>query len=243
MANYFMRGSAVVQAGAERSREETVFVDQMYRLYIHNKANTIQFSGYTPEDFNLSLSSPWSSPFAALSLSDSGNATAQSIGSTAKFAGYSTMHKLATARVWDAPQYLTLELPIFLDAYHDTTDEVMRPMLELLSMAAPDEIGGLLIPPGPKPVKEVLNAATEMTGLGTGEEFDSNEAFTVRLGTWFAMEPAVITNVSANGDAAYEDETGNLISADFMITVESYFAVTRKDLLKWLLPLSRGGKK
>lgn len=240
MGNYFMRGAATVPAGAARSRDDMTHVDKMYRLHIYNAAGTIKFTGYIPEDFNFSLASTWSSPMAALSMSDSSNATAAAIGATAKFAGGSTMHKLATARVWDAPQYLTLELPIFLDAYHSTEEEVIGPMVQLLSMAAPDEIGGLLIPPGPAPAKEVLNAVMEMAsdavGTRIGSEFDSQESFTVRLGNFFAMSPAIITNVSGSGDSAFEDGSGNPISADFMLTVESYFAVTRKDLLKWFQP-------
>ena len=47
------------------------------------------------------------------------------------------------------------------------------------------------------------------------------------------MSPAIITNVSASGDSAFEDATGNPISADFMLTIESYFAVTRRDLAQW----------
>lgn len=244
MANYFMRGAATVPAGAARSRDDMTHVEEMYRLHIHNAAGTIKFTGYVPEDFNFSLASTWSSPLAALSMSDSTNSTAQAVGATVKFAGGSTMHKLASARVWDAPQYLTLELPIFLDAYHSTDEEVIGPMVQLLSMAAPDEVNGLLIPPGPAPAKEVLNAAMDMASeaIGTrlGSEFESKESFTVRLGSFFAMSPAIITNVSGSGDSAFEDVSGNPISADFMLTVESYFAVTRKDLLKWFKPKLTG---
>lgn len=244
MANYFMRGAATVAAGAARGRDDMVHVDRMYQLHLHNKAGTVKFSGYVPEDFNISLASNWSAPFGNMSMGDAQSGTAQALNATVKFAGASTIHKLASARVWDSPQYLTLELPIFLDAYHSTQEEVMDPMVQLLSMAAPDEVGGLLIPPGPAPAKEVLNAAMNMvsdtTGIAHDKEFDSQEAFTVRLGTFFAMTPAIITNVSASGDCAFEDITGKPIAADFMVTVESYFAVTRKDLQAWFNPQSLG---
>lgn len=246
MANYFMRGAATVAAGAARGRDAMVHVDKMYQLHIHNKAGTVKFSGYVPEDFNISLASNWVAPFAGMGLSDVPGANNRAVGvdRTLKFSGYSSLHKLVSARVWESPQYLTLELPIFLDAYHSTQEEVMDPMVQLLSMAAPDEIGGLLIPPGPAPAKEVLNAAmnavTDVTGVGHAQEFDSQEAFTVRLGTFFAMSPAIITNVSASGDCAFEDSTGHPIAADFMVTVESYFAVTRKDLQAWFNPQTLG---
>lgn len=244
MANYFMRGAATVAAGQARGRSDMVHVDKMYQLHIHNKAGTVKFSGYVPEDFNISLASNWASPFGGVSLADVPNNRAQNANKALKFAGYSSIHKLASARVWDSPQYLTLELPIFLDAYHSTQEEVMDPMVQLLSMAAPDEWMGFFVPPGPAPAKEVLNAAvdtlTEAVGVTATNEFNLEEAFTVRLGTFFAMTPAIITNVSASGDCAFEDSTGHPIAADFMVTVESYFAVTRKDLQAWFNPQALG---
>lgn len=235
MANYFIKGAATVPSGAPRSRDDVVHVSDMYRLYIQNKSNTVKFSGYVPEDFNFSLSSPWSSPFAGMSLAEAGG-NSNALSKTIKFAGASSIHKLASARVWDSPQYLTLELPIFLDAYHSAEEEVVEPMVQLLCMAAPSEVGGILIPPGPIPAYEVIDAVMGGLQQYTGrenKEFESGEAFTVKLGSFFSMSPAVITNVSGSGDCAFEDVNGKPISADFMISVESYFAVTRSDLYEW----------
>lgn len=245
MANYLVGSGAgggslnlgLNLGGLPPSREDTLHVDNMYRIKIYNSANTIAFSGYVPEDFNFSLTSNWSAPFEGISLTDAKDPDVVAVGRALKFGGLSSQHKLLTARVWDSPGYFTLELPIFLDAYHDTEIEVMRPMVQLLSMAAADESdSGFLIPPGPVPAIEVLNAVTSLIGrdpTAGGVQFDSKEAFTVQLGKFFKMSPAIITNVSASGDSAFEDETGNPISADFMLTIESYFAVTRRDLAQW----------
>lgn len=225
-------------------------VDEMYRVHIYNKSGTIRFSGYVPEEFNFSLQSSWMSPFESMGLADMAGATGNekaalaggAVDGAMKFAGLSTLNKLATARVWGAPSFFSLELPIFLDAYSSTEAEVLLPMLQLLCMAAPYETNGMfLVPPGPKPSKEVLNAISQTVSSSLSDagmdvklpEFDDNEAFTVQIGTFFAMSPAVITSVSGNGDSAFEDESGKPISADMMLTVESYFACTRNDLYKW----------
>lgn len=246
MANYLIKGSGAAAPAPTRSREDVMHVDDMYRVHIYNKSGSIKFSGYVPEEFNFSLQSSWVSPFEGM---DAAGATeflgggagavtkAEFAGRAAKFAGLSTQNRLTTARVWGAPSYFSLELPIFLDAYSSTEAEVLLPMLQLLCMAAPYEtIGKFLVPPGPQPSKEVLSAVSQMVGESTGmalPEFDSSEAFTIQIGTFFAMSPAIITNVSGNGDSAFEDASGRPISADMMLTVESYFACTRNDLYKW----------
>ena len=247
--NYLMRGTSSVQVGDSRSREETVYVDDMYKLFIYNGSGSVKFTGYVPENFNFGLQSTWSSPFEGKTLGDSSSSLAQTTNKVLRFSGLSSLHKITTARVWEAPAYLTLELPIFLDAYSSTEQEVILPMLNMLCMVAPDDIAGVLVPPGPVPSKEFMNAVVNtgndlLAGWGTGKEiktnFDSSESFTVKLGNFFTMTPALITSVSGAGDASFEDATGKPISADFMLTVESYFAVTRQDLHDWFgVPLTQ----
>lgn len=245
MANYLTKGTGAAAPAPARAREDVMHVDEMYRVHIYNKSGTIKFSGYVPEEFNFSLQSSWVAPFESMGLTEAADATGRADLSTrgtaidraVKFAGLSTLNKLATARVWGAPSFFSLELPIFLDAYSSTESEVLLPMLQLLCMAAPYETTAqFLVPPGPQPSKEVLNAVSQMAGDYTGmalPEFNSDEAFTIQIGTFFSMSPAIISNVSGNGDSAFEDGTGRPISADMMLTVESYFACTRNDLYKW----------
>ena len=243
--NYLMKGSSSVQVGEARSRDETVFVSDMYKLFIYNGSGTVKFSGYVPENFNFGLQSTWSSPFEGKTLADTPQgklqARAQVLDKVLRFSGLSSLHKVTTARVWEAPAYMTMELPIFLDAYSSTEKEVILPMLNMLCMVTPDDVGGVLVPPGPVPGKEFMNLMVQSandvavaTGMPTMDtSFESSESFTVKLGNFFTMSPAIIKSVSGAGDASFEDETGKPISADFMLTVESYFAVTRQDLHKW----------
>lgn len=160
-----------------------------------------------------------------------------------KFSGYNSYHKLMSAQVWDAPGYLTLELPIFLDGYEDTMEDVVLPLTQALKLSAPSEQGGLLIPPGPSPAGEVLNnvksslASTSNSVLGTNFStdplFDLRESFTVTVGNFFSMSPAIIEGVSMSTENVMDAKQGKPVSADVMISVKSYFAVTREDIDKW----------
>ena len=266
MANYLMPadGGQATAVGATRSRDDVISVDNMYRVKIYNKSGTIKFTGFIPPDFSFSLSSQWDAPFANTTLADlaekGGNALAsvggaagaagQFIGNTAqaadkalRFAGASSMHKLASARVWGGPSYLSIDLPIFVDAYSDTKTEVVDTTINLLSLCAPSENGGLLLPPGPSPLKSVSMETLTMAASGQGADaanaaignvLEDSEAFFVDIGNFFSMSPCVIDSVNANFDNVWEDGTGNPISVDFILQVSSYFAVTREDLRKWL---------
>lgn len=266
MANYLMPadGGQATPGGASRSRDDIISVDNMYRVKIYNKSGTIKFTGFIPPDFSFSLSSSWDAPFGNTSVLDlaekGGNAlstvggkwgaagafvgnNAQTMDKALKFAGASSMHKLASARVWGGPSYLQIDLPIFVDAYSDTKSEVVETTINLLSLCAPSENGGLLMPPGPSPLKSVSMETLTLAAGGQGADaanaaignvLEDSEAFFVDIGNFFSMSPCVIDNVNANFDNVWEDGTGNPISVDFILQVSSYFAVTREDLRKWL---------
>lgn len=226
-------------------------VHPMYKLKIYNMKRTIEFSGYVPEDFSMAIASDWNSPFTDTSLLSKFGNTGENVDKALKFAGASSMHKLWSARVWAAPQYFSLDLPIMLNAESNTKREVVEPIIDLLSLAAPSEsVGGMLVPPGPSPalaigekfgqiINDTINSATGGNGV-TGQPdgivsklLEDGEAFAVEIGTFFRAYPMVITSVNANFDNLFEHGTGNPINADFNLTVESYFALTREDLLRW----------
>lgn len=258
-------------------------VDPMYQLHIHNKSKSVSFSGFVPEDFSIGLSADWSSPFADTSLLSDGSAMASQIiqqraaagsrlaqrfagsaqdfarrsgymNSALKFAGASTLNKLWTARVWTAPSYLTLDLPILINATKNTATEVIEPTVRLLSLCAPSEgPGGMLNPPGPSPAMAIADKLAQVAsdtkdsvtggdGVTTTENslskaaqsvLNDQESFTVEIGTFFRGTPMIVTNVTSNFDNMFEHGTGNPINVDFVLTVESYFAITREDLIRW----------
>lgn len=246
MANYLMpdTGQAVVQPSDVRSRGDVISVNDMYKLRIYNASKTIEFSGYIPPDFSISLQAAWTAPYGDTSLGEKAqekipgaSGAINSIQRTINFGGASSILKVMSAKRWTQPSYLQLDLPIFLDAYSDSKKEVVENLVRLLSLCAPSEsAGGLLIAPGPSPFKQVANEAVNQYDRVTGQssaEFDDPEAFTVDIGNFFSMKPAVVDSVGANFDNVFEDKTGNPISCDFVLQVTSYFAVTREDLMKW----------
>ena len=261
MANYLMPsdGEAATTPGVARGRDDIISVDNMYRVKIYNKSGSIKFSGFIPPDFSFSLASAWSAPFGDTTMADwaekGGNAlggvggnrvldavgsagrfignNAQSANRAMKFSGASTMNKMLSAKLWGGPSYLEINLPIFIDAYYDTREEVVATTVNLLGLCAPTDIGaGVLIPPGPSPFKQTTNEAADSVGQNTN--LDDAEAFTVDIGNFFTMGPCVVDSVNANFDNVWEDGSGNPISVDFILQVSSYFAVTREDLKKWL---------
>lgn len=227
-------------------------VDPMYMVKIYNTKKSIEFTGYVPEDFSIGLSANWTSKYADTPLSSMGNTKkGEILEASANFAGFTTLNKLWTARTWSSPSFLALDLPILLNAYSNTSTEIVKPLVTLLSLCAPSEgAGGILVPPGPSPALAIFEKAGQIVndtgsmitgGSGVTGNTDSEvgklladgEAFTVEIGTFFKAYPMIVTNVNSNFDNIFEDGTGNPINVDFILTVESYFAITREDLIRW----------
>lgn len=247
MANYLMpsSGTSPVTPTETLSRADIISVNDMYKLRIHNKAKSIEFTGFIPPDFSFSLSSAWSAPYADTTLLDKASGLPGKYGELAnaankgvKLGGGSTFSKLGSAKNWSGPSYLSIDLPIFIDAYSDTKTEVVANIVQLLSLCAPNEKGTMLIPPGPNPLKQVSQQANDSINTLTGSNMQSgiedDESFYVEIGNFFTMSPCVVDSVTANFDNVWEDGTGNPISVDFVLSISSYFAVTREDLKKWL---------
>lgn len=239
MANYLVpAGNALPVSSESRSRDDIMYVNDMHRLKIYNKSGTIAFSGFVPTDFSISLSASWEAPFGGTSIADlvgkvapGAGAAASTVQSGMKMMGASGLMKAMSAQVWQSPSYFSLDLPVFLDAYTDTKREVIDNTIKLLSLVTPEEsVGGYLIPPGPIPLKAVLG---DITGSA---DFDDKEAFTVDIGKFLSVGPCVVKNVVSQFESTLEDGTGNPMACDFILQVSSYFACTRKDLIKWFNP-------
>lgn len=254
MANYLMKsdGAAAAAPAAGSSKENFIDVDNMYKLRLYNKSGTIAFTGYIPPDFSFSLASNWVSPFMDTTLNnvaqDGIKHVVKGVGAVGArrgdilqagmtLGGGSTFMKALSAKKWAGPSFFEIDLPIFVDAYTDTKKEVVDNIIALLSLCAPSEKGGLIIPPGPRPIDQiagsVINSTNQMFDTNYQNPTDDAESFIVELGNFFKMDSAVIDSVSANFDNVWEDGSGNPISVDFVLHVSSYFAVTREDIRKW----------
>lgn len=261
MSNYLMKstGAQAIKPTELLSREDIINVDSMYKVRIHNKSNSIAFTGFIPPDFSFSLASNWTNPYADTTLNDVAqkgigmrkneteaqiarnaqlSSRADIIQRAATMGGASSFVKMFSAKKWAGPSYLSIDLPIFLDAYSNSRDEVVKNIIGLLSMCAPSEKLGILVPPGPIPINQLADSAIQSINQAAGSSIvnpaDDAESFTVDIGNFFSMSPCVVDSVSANFDNVWEDGTGNPISVDFVLQISSYFAVTREDLAKWL---------
>lgn len=253
MSNYLMKsdGAARVAPAATSSKENFIDVDNMYKLRLYNKSQTIKFVGYIPPDFSFALDSNWVAPYTETTLNnvaqdgikhifkgvgDKGTRTGDILQSGMTLGGGSTFMKAASAKKWAGPSFFGIDLPIFVDAYTDTKTEVIDNIIALLSLCAPSEKAGLIIPPGPRPIDQiagsVIDSANQL-GANIQNPVDDEESFIVEIGNFFKMDSCVVENVSANFDNVWEDGTGNPISVDFVLRVSSYFAVTREDIRKW----------
>lgn len=242
MANYLMPALDILPdlgGGASRSKSELMSVDPMYKIKIYNKSGTVKFSGYVPPNFSISLAANWNAPYADTSMAEvlaekTGNSTISKISTGIKLGGGSTVTKLSSGHVWTGPSYLVLDLPILLDAYTSTKEEVVDPLVQLLSLCAPSETAlGLLIPPGPAPAAATAGAALNSVGIESPGILEDSESFTVEIGNFLRISPVIVKSATASFDNVWEDGSGNPISVDFVLSISSYFAVSREDLQKW----------
>lgn len=96
--------------------------------------------------------------------------------------------------------------------------------------------------------KTFINAASSITNnkflagpLDNAKDWETklnnamlNKAFTLNIGTFWKMFPAVVSNVTSNFSSAFEHGTGHPISVEFNIQVESYFTPTKFDFENWI---------
>lgn len=250
MANYLTPANArPVQLGDVRSKNDVQHVEKMYKTRIYNRpglAGGISISGYTDDDFAISIMANWEEPLAG--LSDVGGTVGNFIGG-APGAAVAGGFKLSgrnsniggSAKVWQGGTSLMFELPMKISAYDDTSKEIMTPLKRVLKLCTPYlATGGALVAPGPTPVDFAGVIGTNVTGSAQQWEAAlqkalSKSAFYLEIGTFFKMFPCVITNVSANFNGMFEEGTGFPTSVDLNMTVESYLTPTSYDIDNWVL--------
>lgn len=286
MANYLTTASSRPSATSQSfsSDAPNQAADPMYRVQLYNTkgrggatgADALFIAGNLYENFAINVSSEWETSFSQIVdnvMTGGISKMAESIGGdmaaqALRASGY-TNHILGSARNWGGSTHLTFDLPLRVDAWNSTTNEIMQPMKQLLKAISPGlDSSGILLPPGPNPIsaitginpgdikvdsvasagntigaitKSVTNDNFFAGGLGSAEEWDTklkglmlNKAFTLRVGTFWHMFPAIVTNVTSNFSSLFEHETGHPISVEFNIQIESYFTPTKYDIENWI---------
>lgn len=287
MANYLTKAAGRPSEGSSfASDAPNKAVDEMYRVQLYNTKgragatgkDALMISGNLYENFAINVSSEWETSFAQIvdsalsggltTLASKGGAIGNIASQAIQASGY-TNHILGSARNWGGSAHLTFDLPLRVDAWNSTTNEIMEPMKQLLQSIAPDvDSTGILLPPGPNPVSLVTNVSPSQIKIGSptqtlktfsgipGQVMDNkflsgplnnakdweaklnnamlDKAFTLNIGTFWKMFPAVVTNVTSNFSSAFEHGTGHPISVEFNIQVESYFTPTKYDFENWI---------
>ena len=228
--------------------------DLYYSCFIYNRNpnpdEQISIYGKLPADFALDLQSQWEAPFDSTFGDVAGGlgtgagallgnaALGQQAGQLAGKATGITRAVIGSAKTWSGNTEIDLQLPVKIQAYDDTTKEIMEPMKHILKAVTPHlNKAGILIPPGPS----IVNFDTSTFGAGNEKEWASammagfgKKAFYVQIGTWFKMFPAIVEGVSVQFDGLVEDGTGHPLFMEITFRVKSYLTPTKYDIENWI---------
>ena len=218
--------------------------DLLYSCYIYNRSENaedrISVFGQMPEDFALNLTSSWESMFdTSLADTKTGSDPVDFVKSVGVKATGINKSVLTGAKTWSGNTEISIDLPVKIQAYDSTRREIMEPLKALLKCASPDlTYGGVLIPPGPKPLDlanlQSLTSSDSKAWASALTESFANTAFYIQIGTWFKMFPCVIENVSVNFDGLVEDVSGHPMFMEVTFQVTSYLTPTKSDIDNWI---------
>lgn len=177
-----------------------------------------------PQNFSFSLSSEYNNPFnQPLSEILGGNLGGTIEKGITLGTGATSQNKWLSAAIWSGGSEFAIEVPFVLQAYKqpEPSEKVLKNMKKLLQLAAPSEEGGFLFSPGPIP--DIL-----------GENTLEGDVVSVEIGTFFKMEPCVITSVTSDFDTQF-DSDGNPIGAVVRVQFRSFWTCTKLDLDKYFI--------
>lgn len=128
-----------------------------YTLFITCQELGIYFKAALPPSFNWGVSASYSTPLRELVSDAIGSIDTFNIGKigqgVAAANGIQLVTQALTARFWTGSSTSDIQLPVILQAESNEIDEVMAPLLSLLSLSLPrltgGRRGGLLQAPGP----------------------------------------------------------------------------------------------
>lgn len=234
MANYLQPSAsrpANIQSAAASGIGSIPDIDGAYTTEIiaeDDGKQSFVFKGYIPEDFNFDLDSNWSPQGG---INDVLQNTASNLtGGVSDLVQTGTQggrvaNKFGSYQTWEGPSYLGITLPFELVAWSSGKEDVLDPIIAMLSLITPrEQEAGLLLPPGLSPIDAAANS--------TQREF-SGRSIRVRIGDFFYMgkeDPALITNVSTAIESQFEVGTGVPISATMNVNITSYYPMTDKSI-------------
>lgn len=179
----------------------------------------------SPPNFNLELQAEWAQRNGAGTIKDK---IASAVGARNKAAGAvvgrsieatgmaGTTHKYLTAHYWEGSAPIRCTIPFEFIAEDDPDKQVVLPLVHLYKMAAPYEVMGALIPPGPS-----------IAGTATG----TGESITIKIGNILTFENVIINSVSGEIDTRLSFD-GSILHAKVDVSFTSFFTVSRDDIVK-----------
>lgn len=262
LVNMGSAGSSSVPANNANAPGVMPYLEPAYLaelLVLRDGEEYVRINTPIPENFELDLSSNYDRPLAgpasqlvgqamqAKGMQQAGAVVANPL--TEQIAtmttGLTSQNKYLSGAVWSSGSVLGISIPFILYAQSDTTKEVLDIELKLMQLAAPSEVAGMLIAPGPRIInaEAIMDTALSLaTGgiFGGGTRFSDisemgGDVITLYLGKFLEIGPCIIRSVSATHDAMF-DADGRPITAVLNVAFETYFTTTKEDLEKIFAP-------
>lgn len=170
--------------------------------------------GYLPETFNIAFSSNWEAPLEGSSLTGGliqgltgGRISSEGADLASGAFGVPTRTKAQSFQIWKGSSAMNFSFEMVFHAQKNTNTEIRDKHIALLKLAAPKNLAGTLLPPGPSLAKGVLSA---------------NGGVTLQIGKYLLLDNVVITSVGTDVQSRF-DALGNPISLSISLSVSSFF--------------------
>ena len=118
-----------------------------------------------------------------------------------------------TRQMWVSTSPIEFSLQLQFDAYSSAYNDVFRPMTALIQLAAPENIGDILFPPGPSRV------------------FKDRNAITLSLGKMLTITDGILTAAQGTFDTRMTAE-GYPIAGELELTIRTSVVYSRNDIAK-----------
>ena len=222
--------------------EEGGYVKQKnYQIRIYSDQGAAIIANM-PEQIQLNVGSQWNQPFSNQSLSGRltdnkliSAKTAKGVDTISSVIPMTTQLKVSTVSVWQSGTQMELQIPLVFRATENSVFDVTNNIVELMRMAVPSEMAGVLIAPGPSiagnALKRILGYEESSGSISSGLQHAlSGETIVLQLGSFIEIQPVIISNVGSEMFTQY-DINGNPMSATVNVTFQTPYVVTKSDIV------------
>lgn len=178
-----------------------------YMLFFQCQTANLEVICDLPETTVMALQSEWEQRM-------SGGLFSSVLGGAVTVTGVSpSSQEWNTRQTWASTSPIELSFTLQFDAQNSAYNDVFQPMMAVMQLVAPENIGDILLPPGPSRVDKSRNAVV----LGVGK------MFTISDGILVSAQGTFDTRMSAEGFP---------IAGELEITVRTSVVYSRNDMKK-----------